>query len=60
MKIFVEQSLAKTRYNICKECEYLMNDKPKCTQCNCNMKDQVKVTNFACPVGKWEKVNGYA
>ena len=53
MKIYVEQELAQTRYDICKQCEYLMNDKPKCTQCNRIMNEQVKYTNFACPLEKW-------
>jgi len=58
MNIIVEKQLAQTRFDICKQCEFLMKDKPTCIKCNCNMKDQVKLTNFACPVGKWEKVNG--
>ncbi len=60
MKILVEQRIAQERYDICKQCEFILKDSAKCTKCNCRMKDQVKLTNFACPIGKWEKVNGNA
>ena len=60
MKILVEQKIAQERYNICKECEFILNHSSKCTKCNCIMKDQVKLTNFGCPEGKWEKIDGNA
>ncbi|MAH50982.1 hypothetical protein CMI37_34515 [Candidatus Pacearchaeota archaeon] len=48
-----DQEVIDKRWDICKGCEFL-NDN-KCEKCGCYMKVKTRVATARCPVGKWEK-----
>ena len=48
-----DQDIIDKRWDICKGCEFLNNN--KCEKCGCFMKVKTRVATARCPVGKWEK-----
>ena len=48
-----DQDIIDKRWDICKGCEFLNND--KCDKCGCFMKVKTRVATARCPIGKWEK-----
>jgi hypothetical protein len=49
---FIEDSIAKKRFESCKDCVFLKENN-QCTKCGCFMNAKVKVTSASCPIGKW-------
>jgi len=58
MKLWVIQSVAQARYDICKACDKFTLENAKCSECGCNMKIKVKVATVECPLLKWGVDNG--
>lgn len=50
---FVEDSIQKSRYDICSGCEYFFSPSGNCKKCGCFMKVKTKLTHAKCPIGKW-------
>lgn len=50
----VPQEVAQARYDICKECPFLLPTK-QCSRCGCFMKAKVKLGQAECPEHKWGK-----
>ena len=48
-----DQDIIDKRWDICKGCEFLNNN--KCEKCGCFMKVKTRVATARCPIGKWEK-----
>ena len=48
-----DQEVIDKRWDICKGCEFLNNN--KCEKCGCFMKIKTRVATARCPIGKWEK-----
>lgn len=49
---YVEKDVAQARYDICKECPFLLAT-TQCSKCGCFMKAKVKLAHADCPEGKW-------
>ena len=52
-KIFVEKSVAQTRYDQCKICENFSKITSMCKECHCIMKLKVTLKESKCPIDKW-------
>lgn len=52
---FVDKDAAQARYDICKECPFLLPTK-QCSKCGCFMKAKVKLADASCPEHKWGKI----
>lgn len=50
----VKKEVAQARYDICKECPFLLPTK-QCSKCGCFMKAKVKIAHAECPEHKWGK-----
>ena len=48
-----DESLGKTRLDICKQCPELIKLTKQCKKCGCLMSAKTKLTLAACPIGKW-------
>ena len=53
---YVNKDIAQSRYDICKECPFLLPTK-QCSKCGCFMKAKVKLANAECPEHKWGKAS---
>jgi hypothetical protein len=51
---YVKKEIAQARYDICKECPFLLPTK-QCSKCGCFMKAKVKIAHAECPEHKWNK-----
>ena len=51
--IIHDQDIIDKRWDICKGCEFLNNN--KCDKCGCYMKVKTHIATSRCPIGKWEK-----
>lgn len=49
----VPQDISDARFNICKTCEFLIQDRARCSKCGCFMELKVKLVSAKCPVSKW-------
>ena len=50
---YAENSLAKERLSICKQCPELIKLTAQCKKCGCFMAAKSKLTEATCPLGKW-------
>lgn len=50
---FAEDSIAESRYEICKACPELINLTKQCKKCGCFMAAKTKLAAATCPIGKW-------
>jgi hypothetical protein len=50
---YVEDSIQKSRYDICLICPELTQTTKQCKQCGCFMGVKTKLEKAACPLGKW-------
>lgn len=41
------------RYNICKSCEFFLENTKRCSKCGCFLKIKTAVPAFHCPIDKW-------
>jgi len=53
---YVEKEVAQSRYDICKQCPFLLPTK-QCSKCGCFMKAKVKIAHSECPENKWGKIS---
>jgi hypothetical protein len=44
---------AKSRYDVCLECDRLITATKQCKECGCVMPLKVKLERATCPIGKW-------
>lgn len=51
--VFVEETISKTRFDICTSCEFLTKTTNSCKKCGCFMIVKTKLKNARCPIGKW-------
>jgi hypothetical protein len=51
--MWVEKSIAQSRYDICKQCDKFVPLTTLCSECLCIMKIKVKVAAVRCPLNKW-------
>ena len=49
----VPQDISEARFNICKACEFFIQDKARCSKCGCFMEFKSKLVSAKCPVSKW-------
>jgi len=49
----VDNSVAETRLNVCKGCEFFNQLQERCGKCGCNMAVKTYLRAEKCPVGKW-------
>jgi len=63
-QVIVPQEIAESRWEICKQCPYLIYDESnpdtnkkdgRCTECGCFMNVKVHYATAECPIGKWER-----
>ena len=50
-KLLSDKTTAATRWNICKECPFLVNT--QCLECGCFMNIKVHFQAVECPIKKW-------
>lgn len=50
---YVDQPLARERWDTCSECPDLNKLVGTCNKCGCFMKAKVKLLEATCPLGKW-------
>jgi hypothetical protein len=50
---YAENSLAKERLYICKQCPELIKLTTQCKKCGCFMAAKSKLAEATCPLGKW-------
>lgn len=48
-----DKSLADTRMDVCKSCEFFMKGSHRCSLCKCFMKLKTTLELATCPMGKW-------
>lgn len=48
-----DETLSKTRLDICKACPELVKVTTTCKKCGCFMAVKTKLQGAACPIGKW-------
>ena len=51
--IFVDEELAKMRWNICEKCDFLDKNSNRCKACGCFMKVKCHLKHTNCPEKKW-------
>jgi hypothetical protein len=44
---------AKQRFDICKQCPFLIKTTSQCKKCGCFMQAKTKLKHAECPVGNW-------
>lgn len=49
---FSSKELIQQRYNICKSCEFIVNN-DSCSKCSCLLQNRTKYVESFCPEGKW-------
>jgi hypothetical protein len=49
----VSEVLAKSRFDICKSCTFLIKATSQCKKCGCFMQAKTKLRHAECPEGKW-------
>lgn len=49
--LLVDENVAAERFNICKSCDFFIEN--RCSKCGCFMEAKSKFTVSSCPVGKW-------
>lgn len=54
-KLRTSDEIAKTRYDLCKSCEFFAPLTTQCHKCGCIMKVKTLLKNAECPVGKWQQ-----
>ena len=63
-QVIVPQNIAKQRWEICKQCPYLLYDETnpdtnkkdgRCTECGCFMNVKTHYATAECPISKWNK-----
>ena len=63
-QVIVPQEVAEERWEICKQCPYLLYDETnpdtnkvdgRCTECGCFMNVKTHYATAECPIGKWKK-----
>lgn len=54
--MFVSQTEAQSRYDICKLCDSFDSDLFTCAECGCQMKIKVKFIVSSCPLNKWSMI----
>ena len=54
--VLVTEEIYNTRMNICKGCEFFIQETKRCTQCGCFMEGKTRLKKAFCPVHKWEAV----
>lgn len=52
-QMFVDESVANKRMDICISCEFLIRDQTRCSKCGCFMTTKVKLLVADCPASKW-------
>jgi hypothetical protein len=50
---YVEEDVAKNRFDICKACPELIKLTTQCKKCGCFMTAKTKLEKATCPIGKW-------
>ena len=50
---YVEESVAKDRFDICKSCPELIKLTSQCKKCGCFMKVKTTMAHATCPIDKW-------
>jgi hypothetical protein len=50
---WVEEDIAKERFEICKACPELVKVTKTCKKCGCFMAVKTKIQGATCPIGKW-------
>jgi hypothetical protein len=50
---YVEESVAKDRFDICKSCPELIKLTSQCKKCGCFMKIKTTLAHATCPIDKW-------
>ena len=67
-QVIASQDVAQKRWDICKECPYLLYDETnpdtgkrdgRCTHCGCFMNVKVHYAVSECPINKWKKDCGH-
>lgn len=48
-----DEEVAKSRYEICKECPMLIQVSKQCRKCGCFMAAKTKLLHATCPLNKW-------
>jgi len=63
-QVIVPQEVAQARWDICKQCPYLLYDEMnpdtnkkdgRCTECGCFMNVKTHYATAECPIGKWKQ-----
>ena len=63
-QVIVPQNIAEQRWEICKQCPYLLYDETnpdtnrkdgRCTECGCFMNVKTHYATAECPIDKWKK-----
>jgi len=63
-QVIVPQEVAQARWDICKQCPYLLYDEMnpdtnkkdgRCTECGCFMNVKTHYATAECPIGKWKR-----
>jgi len=63
-QVIVPQEVAEARWDICKQCPYLLYDEMnpdtnkkdgRCTECGCFMNVKTHYATAECPIGKWKQ-----
>jgi len=63
-QVIVPQEVAEARWDICKQCPYLLYDEMnpdtnkkdgRCTECGCFMNVKTHYATAECPIGKWKR-----
>lgn len=52
--VTVTEEVYNTRMNICRGCEFFIQDTKRCSQCGCFMEAKTRFKKTYCPVHKWE------
>jgi len=50
---YVQELVAKDRFDICKSCPELTELTSRCKKCGCFMKLKTTIAQSQCPLGKW-------
>lgn len=50
---YIDDSIAKNRFEICKTCPELIKLTSQCKKCGCFMIAKTKLEKATCPLGKW-------
>jgi hypothetical protein len=59
--IMASDEIAKTRWDICFDCEYFIKyvsevNHYRCSKCGCGMRVKVRLAAMKCPINKWGPV----